>query len=273
MIHFTLHSTTWVAATFLLTGSTAYAFPVHRRLFQATFQQNVRCELCHSLGGSTERNPYGQAWQKAGESRAAFAAISTHDSDGDGFSNEAELAGGSNPGDDRSTPNHPRKYWQRAQTIPIPTTQLELVFDHIDRIEAVEFELSPDQRKKLATHLGRPLTEEEPYPTAYFGVTRERRTVVAFFSHQKHTDGRYSLLVALDTQGRFKKAAIFRAGADDGGKYVRYLRCLVGHKRDELPLAGHADCPKIDGGPSQGTIKVREAVNSVLWTAATLFST
>ena len=94
----------------------AEAYPVDRRLFQAQYGKAVRCELCHSNGGGTERNGFGKAWQKAGESLEAFKAIEAQDSDGDGVKNLDEIKGGSNPGDARSTPDNPGSRWTRPGT-------------------------------------------------------------------------------------------------------------------------------------------------------------
>jgi hypothetical protein len=56
--------------------------------------------MCH-VKGSRKRNPYGKEFRKAGHS---FDLIEEKDSDGDGFTNIAEIAAGTFPGDRESKP-------------------------------------------------------------------------------------------------------------------------------------------------------------------------
>jgi hypothetical protein len=62
------------------------------------------CTLCHASGsppGGSTLNPYGQAYKNSGHN---LAAIENQDSDGDGYSNLAEIMALSFPGDAGSTP-------------------------------------------------------------------------------------------------------------------------------------------------------------------------
>lgn len=58
------------------------------------------CNLCH-LGSPPARNPYGDAYRNAGHN---FGAIESLDSDGDGYSNIAEINAHTFPGDASSKP-------------------------------------------------------------------------------------------------------------------------------------------------------------------------
>ena len=65
----------------------ASAFPVYRRYLKEVYGGSVpaaRCEACHQRGGGSERNAYGKHWAKSGGNIAAFKAIESADSDGDG---------------------------------------------------------------------------------------------------------------------------------------------------------------------------------------------
>jgi hypothetical protein len=69
------------------------------------------CALCHT--SAPKLNPYGAAYKAAGRSLAAFGAIESADSDGDGWTNIQEIMALTFPGD----PNdHP------AGTPPVPTS-------------------------------------------------------------------------------------------------------------------------------------------------------
>jgi hypothetical protein len=61
------------------------------------------CITCH-LSTGTDLNPYGDDFLKKGLSPEALEAIETWDSDGDGFSNKAEISARTFPGDPDSVP-------------------------------------------------------------------------------------------------------------------------------------------------------------------------
>jgi hypothetical protein len=69
--------------------------------FRATYPSTTlnSCTVCHTSPPTL--NPYGQAWLDSGYN---FAAIQTLDSDGDGFSNIAEIQAGTYPGNAASKP-------------------------------------------------------------------------------------------------------------------------------------------------------------------------
>lgn len=69
------------------------------------------CDYCHVVHVRKKAdiketlNPYGAAYVAAGRDVNAVKAIARKDSDGDGFSNEAEFLKGTNPGDPASNPS------------------------------------------------------------------------------------------------------------------------------------------------------------------------
>jgi hypothetical protein len=79
---------------------------------QGTRHENG-CGYCHALYVKNKRdiketlNSYGTDYLAAGRGLEAVKAIALKDSDGDGFSNEAEFAGGTNPGESASNPAAP----------------------------------------------------------------------------------------------------------------------------------------------------------------------
>jgi flagellar hook capping protein FlgD len=79
------------------------------RVNMVPYGSNWSCNTCHTDGGGTPRNPFGQAVESiTGDSEASFwgATLAALDSDGDGFANGVELqdsagtwtSGTANPG-------------------------------------------------------------------------------------------------------------------------------------------------------------------------------
>ena len=259
---------TLLSLTVLAGATQAWAYPVDRRLFQAQYGKAVRCELCHSNGGGTERNGFGKAWQKAGETLEAFKAIEGADSDGDGVKNLDEIQRGSNPGDARSTPDNPGSRWSRGEQIPIPGDQLVMTFGPTDEIQASEPSLAPEQIRAVEQALGRPLAQDERFPTLYFAVKDGKRVAVGVFAYPKVGSHRYTILMSIEPSGNLKKVVMFRAGQDSPGMYQPYLACLAGKSRTTLPAG--AGCPEPNGRKAE--IKsITGAVRAALWTVATLF--
>jgi hypothetical protein len=252
----------------LIPAAPVQAYPVDRRLFQAQYGKAVRCELCHSNGGGTERNGFGKAWQKAGESLEAFKAIEAADSDGDGSKNLDEIKGGSNPGDARSTPDNPGSRWTRGEQIPIPGDQLVMTFGPTDEIQAAEPSLSPEQGRTIEQAIGRPLAQDERFPTLYFAVKDGKRVAVGAFAYPKVNNHRFTILMSIEPSGNLRKVVMFRAGQDSPGMYQPFLACLAGKSRSTLAAA--SGCPE-PGGRKSEIRAMTSAVRAALWTVATLF--
>jgi hypothetical protein len=259
-----------LSLSLLALAADAWAYPVDRRLFQAQYGKAVRCELCHSNGGGTERNGFGKAWQKAGETLEAFRAIEGTDSDGDGVKNLEEIKKGSNPGDARSTPDNPGTRWTRGEQIPIPGDQLVMTFGPTDEILATEPAVSPEQARAVEQAIGRPLAQDERYPTLYFAVVDGKRVAVAAFAYPKVGNHRFTILMSIEPSGNLKKVVMFRAGQDSPGLYQPFLGCLAGKNRGSFGPSGSAGCPEPPGRRAE--IKaMTSAVRAALSTVAVLF--
>ncbi|MBK6685100.1 MAG: hypothetical protein IPG45_11590 [Deltaproteobacteria bacterium] len=248
----------------------ASAFPVHRRLFQTQYPGSVRCELCHKSGGGSGRNEYGLAWQKAGETVSAFAAIDSLDSDGDGATNRAEIDAASNPGDPNSTPKSPGARYRRPQTVPIPTEQLLLVFPRVSGMEAMEATLDEAQAKAIEKGWGRKLSDEDRLPTLYFATEANQRVAVANFVDVVARNQHFTLLVGVNTDGSVRALALLRAGADEPELYRPYLDCLKGAKLGQVPTAGKGGCPNLSGRTEE-TKALSAGVDLTLRTMQALF--
>jgi hypothetical protein len=98
----------WIILAILValvgTGTSTLAFTSHSVQFEKRYKtRGTRlgtCMICHK-GRSYKRNAYGSDYQRAGY---VFRTIERYDSDGDGFSNLAEITAKTFPGDPNSTP-------------------------------------------------------------------------------------------------------------------------------------------------------------------------
>lgn len=247
-------------------------YPVHRRLFKSHYKQAVTCGLCHSAGGGTARNSYALDWQVSGESLESFKMIESDDSDGDGLSNIVEIYGGSNPGNERSTPFRPGKRWQRVKQIPAPLEQLKLVLGQFDSVQPDEYVLTEKQVKEIEKQSGHTLSNQLRLPTFYFALKAGKKQEIATFVHFEFSGELFSLLVGMSLDGTLLKLAVFRSGNDMGSLFIPYLKCLKGHGKSDVPGPGEAGCPSIPGRKKVQS-RIVLAIRQMLWTVSTLFST
>lgn len=98
------------------------------------------CDYCHLTFGFTAPhgdimdtlNQFGKDYLQAGRNQAAFAAIANQDSDGDNFSNDAEIRAGRLPGDAQDNPNVAEaksKIYSRAQLRSLPRMDQFMALD------------------------------------------------------------------------------------------------------------------------------------------------
>ena len=254
----------------LMTTPVAQAYPAHRRLFRATYDKAVGCQLCHGHGGGTERNAYGAAWQKLGENQQGFHTLEGQDADGDGVSNLDEIKAGSNPGEKSSTPSSPGEGLTAKAHMLLPMDQLPMVFSDIDSFEAQEPDLTPAQIKTIEAAAGRPLEAEERYPTLYFAIKNGKRVGVASFGYAHIGNKRTSVLVGMGTDGKVKKALVFRGDAESLAIYRALLDKIVGKARGEVIKTLEAEPGAGDVAKSRKALG--QSVEVVLTTVVALFS-
>ena len=198
--------------------------------------------------------------------------IESDDSDGDGLSNIVEIYGGSNPGNERSTPFRPGKKWQRVKPIPVPLEQLKLVFGKFDSVQPNEHVLTEKQAKEIEKQSGYALSNQSSLPIFYFSLKAGKKQEIATFVHFEFSGELFSLLVGMSLDGTLRKLAVFRAGNDMGSLFIPYLKCLKGHGRRDVPGPGEAGCPSIlEREKVQSRIVL--AIRQILWTVSTLFNT
>ena len=107
-------ASTWIATLVMVAGilamfgGQAHAVSGYLASFNSQYGTSGTalntCTLCHTSPSGGSRNPYGSAYGNAGHS---FTSIANLDSDGDGFTNVAEITARTFPGDAASKPATP----------------------------------------------------------------------------------------------------------------------------------------------------------------------
>ncbi len=87
--------------------------PVQDPTSNGRLRNENHCDYCHAVfvrgkgGVRYTLNRFGRDYLASGRNAQAVRALAAKDSDGDGFTNEAELTSGTNPGDTASNPSVP----------------------------------------------------------------------------------------------------------------------------------------------------------------------
>ncbi len=160
-----------LALTLFVLDTTSTALPSHRNIYRAKAGYDVNCVVCHNP--KTGRlSDYGKEFLRQGRGRDALDALDVLDPDKDGFSSGAEIKAKSNPGDPRSTPDHPGPWLAEVQPTAIPTQHLSEFFGADAVYELLEKPLTYEAVNKAERILKVPLYDDEIYPTVY--VAREK---------------------------------------------------------------------------------------------------
>ena len=96
----------------------ANAEPGFAQMYRQQFGYPPSCNACHTNGGGSKLNAYGEQFKAHGKNAGAFEQIAKLDADGDGFSNDDEARAKSNPGNKASTPKNPGDWLDVASLIP-----------------------------------------------------------------------------------------------------------------------------------------------------------
>jgi hypothetical protein len=257
-----------LALALALAPAAAAAYPAYRQTFRAVYGTAGRCQLCHVADGDTARNPFGSAWQDAGENQAAFRAIEASDSDDDGVRNVDEIRGGSNPGDKDSTPKAPGA-WKDARELAPPVDEIKVVLSGIDEVQGEDIQLTPEQVAVIEAGLGRALTAEERAPTLFYGVKGGKRRSAAMFALMTRKRGVFALLIGMTLSGKVQRVVLLRAGDDTTGSYIRFLKCLAKRTRTTVPAPGAKGCPR-DPQRDDAFEQIAASVRAALWTVHAL---
>lgn len=190
------------------------ALPAHRRLWERKYGYATSCTLCHSKGGGSQLNPYGEDFQRFGMTPGAFMAVEKRDSDKDGVANINEIRAKSNPGDFLSTPQSPTDWLSRIEESMLPLEELKKIFPDIVKFSTLEGTLYPEQTKEIEKDLNKKLSDADTVPTFYFAVkdqeNKSTRTGVALFSTPISNPEKLIVGVGVDLSGKIKNIILIK---------------------------------------------------------------
>jgi hypothetical protein len=154
-----------------LVPSRVSSLPAHRSIFQAKAGYPANCSVCHNA--RDERlTSYGREFLHQGRSRAALDVMDVMDPDQDGFASAVEIKAKSNPGNPRSTPDHPGSWLADIKPTPAPKNLISDVFGHDWACDVVEKPLSYEGVNRAERALKLPLHDEDVFPTVF--IVREK---------------------------------------------------------------------------------------------------
>lgn len=256
-------------------GPNAWSLPSHKRLWETKYGYKVSCSLCHSKGGGSQLNPYGEDFQRFGMTPSAFGRIEERDSDKDGFSNIVEIRAKSNPGDALSVPSKPTDWLSRIEDSLIPLKELKSIFSTTSKFSVLEGTLKPAQIKDVETRLNSKLSDTDSVPTFYFAIKDEGgrpvRTGVALFSTPLKNPDKLIVGVGIDLSGLVTHVILIKNsfGAELGKP--AFLTQFEG-KSQESNFAVGKEIQPASAGLNAESAQVAEAVKKALLIVKTVFT-
>lgn len=203
-----------VVVSALLYSNISWALPAHRRLWERKYGYSVSCMLCHSKGGGSQLNSYGEDFQRFGMTPGAFLSIENRDSSKNGFSNIDKIRAKANPGDPLSTPKNPTDWLNRIEESMIPLDELKKIFPDGKKFSILEGTLFPEQAKEIEKALAGKLSEADTVPTFYFAVKEQDkkllRTGVAVFSTSTKNPEKLIVGIGVDLSGKITNVVLIK---------------------------------------------------------------
>jgi len=192
----------------------SWALPSHRRLWERKYGYSVSCTLCHSKGGGSQLNSYGEDFQRFGMTPGAFLSIEKRDSSKNGFSNIEKIRAKANPGDPLSTPKNPTDWLSRIEESMLPLDELKKIFPDVKKFSILEGTLFPEQAKEIEKGLAGKLSEADTVPTFYFAVKDQDaklvRTGVAIFSTSTKNPEKLIVGIGVDLSGKITNVVLIK---------------------------------------------------------------
>ena len=207
--------------------ASANALPSYKRLWERKYGYSTSCTLCHSKGGGSQLNAYGEDFQRFGMTAPAFATIETRDSDKDGFANLEEIRAKANPGDFASTPKNLTDWLSRIEESMLPVDELKKIFPDSKKFSSLEGTLFPDQAKAVEKELSMPLLETDAVPTFFFAIDEQKsgpvRVGVALFSTPNVNADKLIVGVGVDLSGKIKNVSLIKNKLNKGLSDSKFL--------------------------------------------------
>ncbi len=200
--------------TILTVSFESNALPSYKRLWEKKYGYSTSCTLCHSKGGGSQLNSYGEDFQRFGMTQSAFVTIEKRDSDKDGATNREEITAKSNPGDFASTVKVPTDWLSRIEESLLPLVELKKIFSDTAKFSVLEGTLFPEQSKEIEKDLNKKLSESDSVPTFYFAIKDQSGTAtrvgVALFSTPTTSPEKLIVGVGVDLSGKIKNVVLIK---------------------------------------------------------------
>ena len=248
-------------------GENSIALPSYRRLWERKYGYTTSCTLCHSKGGGSQVNAYGEDFQRFGMNPAAFVAIEQRDSDKDKSINIDEISAKSNPGDFASNPQSPTDWLSRIEESMLPLDELKKIFPEINKFSVLEGTLYPEQIKEVEKNLNSKLTETDAVPTFYFAVKDQEnkplRTGVAVFATANSNQDKLIVGIGVDLAGKIKNVILIKNKLNkslDDKKFLDQFK----EKTFESALQINKDIQPVSASLTTESAQVIEAVKKSL---------
>jgi hypothetical protein len=269
-----------VLAALWSAAAPALSVPSFNNLFDKHAGYPASCALCHQPQ-DWRATPYSREFLRLNRGFAALKALDLMDPDDDGVPSRDEIESRSNPGDARSTPDHPGDWLSHSLRTPPPRRFLAPVFGPLVEYEVVEKRLKDDQVSRIEEEIGQSLRDEDRFPTV-FRVWESAEPFPAFLSPGQEPEpsstasgGRTFLLarVGYAYEGTDHLSVYVVVTRPDGSLWslrpVRvpgdqrlggedYLRQFVGKRADQLAAVA---APR---GAEAGSARLVEAVRRCL---------
>ena len=228
----------------LLCSTSSWAEPRFAQMYKQHYGYMPGCNACHTDGGGSDPNNFGEAFKKAGSTSAAFVSVADADADGDGVSNQQEIVTKANPGDAKSTPKSPGDWLDTANLIP---REVQKLFPGVTQYKPMDAILTAAEIERAAG-MGVTLGGEDSN-TIYIPVSDGKAAGTAVIVPCHFGDKQFFVVLATDRALKVIKAgpvhAVGVAGADNPaiyaqvvGKDVADLPTGLGKSVDDAILAG-----------------------------------
>lgn len=184
----------WILAVMpLLAATQAMAEPQFARMYKGKYGYAPSCNACHKDGGGSPVNAYGDAFKKAKMNAAAFDAIATQDSDGDGAKNGDEAKVQANPGSGKSTPASKGNWLDTANLIP---KEVQAVYPGVTTYKPLDATLTAKEISR-AKKMGVEVSAKDEN-TIYVPIKDNKPLGTAIIVPAEHGGKTFFLLVATD---------------------------------------------------------------------------
>ncbi|HEX4844055.1 MAG TPA: hypothetical protein VFV57_10310 [Limnobacter sp.] len=218
-----------------LLGTTALAHqtqaqPLYANYYKQQYGYTPACMACHTDGGGSKLNAFGEQFKQAGATPGSFANIAAQDADGDGANNSAEASAKSNPGHKASTPQNKGDWLDVASLIP---KEIQRAFPSVKEYLPRDAFLTPQDIER-AKAMGATLGKADDN-TLYVAL-QERKPVGVGLVFQAEYQGKpFFLLLITDRQLNITQVAPLNTrqvkAASDPALYSAY----TGMALDKLP--------------------------------------